>query len=125
MNDKAAGIYKSKHGEREEYSFSLFTPQPPPLKLSTLLQVTTMRISANITWGITFKLTSFFYYRRLNLLQTFFVAAPCRPYLGTPSKTEHLSNEAPPSREGGNERSFQGVSEDRPEIDSFRTKNVD
>jgi hypothetical protein len=30
-----------------------------------------------------------------------------------------------PSREGGNEGSFQCVSEDRPEIDSFRTKNVD
>jgi hypothetical protein len=28
-------------------------------------------------------------------------------------------------REGGIERSFQGVSEDSPEIDSFRTKNVD
>ena len=29
------------------------------------------------------------------------------------------------AREGGSERSFQGVYEDRPEIDPFRTKNVD
>ena len=33
--------------------------------------------------------------------------------------------ERDPRREGGSELNFQGVSEDRPEIDSFRTKNVD
>ena len=51
--------------------------------------------------------------KKQKMLRILFVVFP--PFV----RTERLY------REGGNERSFQSVSEDRPEIDSFRTNNVD